>query len=1220
MGTGDTVQSRLKRFVKRRSVKILGGLVLLAVAARLALPFGIKAYLERWLVKNGAESATIERVRFAPFAGVAALEGVAVTMDGATVFSDSTIFVNLGMASLLGKTALLEEATLADLVLDVEHKEDGSLRVASYTITPKGAEAEGGEMVTEEKAPSAWIFIAQKIALSNVTIHYRMPGLDANLLISEARIEKLNSSPDNYEGSLRLKGELNGASIELDIPRLGVAPHLALEGTVAIGDFSLEDLGGVLQGVLAPFRGTAALDGAVAFAMRDAQDLDVTWDGNIRLANGDIGGENWAVGGTISYDGHAAFAMEQQGMQVEVDGDLRAIAARFDMPEPLIDIDNPDILISGKTNVKIGDGVQLETSAGLTLAPTTYVAEQFKTGAGDTTWAGTVVIDTGTEDRALTLEVNGDLTAAAPFFDLSQERGLMHVGNDRISWQGRVEYGLEKGEKSGQYVRTDGTMQGDGTFYILPDVVDIAPSDVKLTGKTEVLIGKDLQVHHDGDLGLGALEMGLPGMRVGNNALSWSGKVAYGLEQGEQTSQRVETEGTLKGEQVVYSLADTIEFSQGSLDLTGKSEVRIGGEFGVSYEGDLNLAATALAVAGMTIDEERLAWSGGVQYDLGESGQTIGLDGTLGLTGTDFGMVEQALKVRQESLQVTPAFTLKLGEKMAFEGKAGLDGNGLQVRREEVVLAQLERLFIDNLRGDGSGGVMADGLVVEQVNVPSSDTIPVAVVLPSLSLSELHSPDLLSGKAAHLSVSHPVVKDKEDGMVLAELDELLARDIAVDREVTAAIGQLALSGGRFLMDTGEEPRATMKKLALNTLSYSKSDGLFCDAVVLDSIKGQLVREKTVKKKEEKKVQAGKEEKEQQEPAPIPLKINTIDVVGDNQVQLTDATLTQTFMTMLTLESLTVRDIDLNHPEKPFTYEVRANFDKYTPLVISGSAAPLAKKLFVKQKLGLKNFSMLHGSPYTVEAIGTYFPSGMADLSSLLDIGDGRIDMKNNLVFKELKAEKIEGDLASELDNNIPVPLGLAITMLEDRNGLIDLDVPIKGKLSDIKIGMSDLIWTPLSNAITIAVTPYLAYTALGPAGALTYLGAKIGGNMLNANMPVLKFTKGQRELTTEHLTALDKAGKMITDELARDGEQTWTICAKVSLSELHSVSGDKAKNQEVFRNEAIRKELHGLGEARSQAVQEYLVQQFGIGKDRLLICNPGLEFNEGANPVVEFMK
>lgn len=268
--------------------------------------------------------------------------------------------------------------------------------------------------------------------------------------------------------------------------------------------------------------------------------------------------------------------------------------------------------------------------------------------------------------------------------------------------------------------------------------------------------------------------------------------------------------------------------------------------------------------------------------------------------------------------------------------------------------------------------------------------------------------------------------------------------------------------------------------------------------------------------------------------------------------------------------------------------------------------------------------MLRVSPYVVQAIGTFFPSGMMDLHSSLDIADGSIDMKNNLVLKDLVTEGVKGDLASELDNQLPVPLNLALTMLEDSEGLIDLDVPIKGKLSDVNIGTADLIWTPLSNAITVAVTPYLAYTALGPAGALTYLGAKIGGGMLKTNLPVLEFEKVQTELTEEHLKKLDKAGKKIKKDLDKNGvddpEYAYSICSKVSFTELSSVSSNDEENQEVLRNEAIRIELFKLGEARSLAVKDYLVKNFDIEESRLMICNPGLNFDRKAKPVVEFRK
>jgi hypothetical protein len=70
----DLSRPKPKPYWKRRSVKIITGLVIFFVILfQIILPVGIRLYLEKWLVENGAETAVIEKLQINPFTGVAAL-------------------------------------------------------------------------------------------------------------------------------------------------------------------------------------------------------------------------------------------------------------------------------------------------------------------------------------------------------------------------------------------------------------------------------------------------------------------------------------------------------------------------------------------------------------------------------------------------------------------------------------------------------------------------------------------------------------------------------------------------------------------------------------------------------------------------------------------------------------------------------------------------------------------------------------------------------------------------------------------------------------------------------------------------------------------------------------------------------------------------------------------------------------------------------------------
>ena len=930
------------------------------------------------------------------------------------------------------------------------------------------------------------------------------------------------------------KGTVNGTPVALDLQRIKVLPHLDLEGKVMVSDFDLKELTPFVRKVLDPFAGTAGVDGRVALQMTDSRNLTVSYDGAVKLVDGDIGGENWATGGTVSWDGKVSFDMDSDEMKVITDGELQALNAAFDMPNPLIDIDNSVIVISGKTEVGIAEEVTVDTTASLTLAPTTYLANGFQTGAGESSWAGRVQVNTGTEEKGLGVLADGKLAVAEPVFDMDMENGQMEVGNSSLVWDGRVEYLKGIGD-SGQKVHTKGRFEGADAFYRLPEVMDLSQQHLLLTGETVVLIGTPLSV---------------------------------------------------------------------------------------TYGGDFALEGTQVDIGAMSIGDGGLQWNGDVGYQLAETGQTIDLNGQLTSSDISFEMEEPGLQVVQKQLELLPEFTLQLSEKPSFAGNVGLGASDLAVDLQEAPLITLGRISAQGFSGDGTGGLRGEGLRLEKLMVLSSEKVPVQAEIAGISLTGIQSPDLVSGSVEKISVDNPTVQDRDGTRRLAWLESIVAEGVSIEKDLTAAVERVVAEEGKFLSEEGKDGLASMKQLLVEKIGYSTSEGLVCDAVTVDSLYADIL----LKKKEAgvaEPEQSGKtaEKEKSGESTPVPVKINRIDVVGESGVKFADPNLARTFMTEISLESVKVRGMDLTTPEKPFSYEVKAAVDKYTPVDISGKVAPLGKDFFIEQEVVIRNLSMLHISPYTIEAIGTFFPSGMMNFTSLLAMGDGMIDMQNNLVLDDITLESVQGDLARELDNQLPVPLNLAVTMLKDADGKIDLDVPIKGRVSDMSIGLADLIWTPLGNAITIAVTPYLAYTALGPAGALTYFGTKLGKKLLETHYPTLEFAMGQKTLTDAHKKSLDEAGRKILNELQKgDDEEPFIICAKVSVNELTSTSSDPGKNQEVFRNEQIRREIFSLGEARALAVKNYLTATHDIPAERLEICNPGLYLETEKKPDVKIVK
>jgi hypothetical protein len=97
-----------------------------------------------------------------------------------------------------------------------------------------------------------------------------------------------------------------------------------------------------------------------------------------------------------------------------------------------------------------------------------------------------------------------------------------------------------------------------------------------------------------------------------------------------------------------------------------------------------------------------------------------------------------------------------------------------------------------------------------------------------------------------------------------------------------------------------------------------------------------------------------------------------------------------------------------------------------------------------------------------------FPILLGDMyyKSETTIDKGQLSSENKLVMTNVELGRKGGGLYD-------VPVKLALFILKDRNGVINLDVPVRGDLNDPQINIGKLVWTTFKNLLVkVATAPY----------------------------------------------------------------------------------------------------------------------------------------------------
>jgi Domain of Unknown Function (DUF748) len=188
------------------------------------------------------------------------------------------------------------------------------------------------------------------------------------------------------------------------------------------------------------------------------------------------------------------------------------------------------------------------------------------------------------------------------------------------------------------------------------------------------------------------------------------------------------------------------------------------------------------------------------------------------------------------------------------------------------------------------------------------------------------------------------------------------------------------------------------------------------------------------------------------------------VLSGGQVAFTDRTIHPAFTAELTdlggrisgLTSMpgTTADVDLH-----------GAINRTGALIIAGKINPLAKELFADVQVDLKDVELPPTSPYAGKYAGYQISKGKVGISLDYKIANRRLDAKNRLVLDQFTF----GDKVPSPDA-VKLPVRLAVALLKDRHGVIDIDLPITGSLDDPDFKVAHAVLKVLGNLVVKAVT------------------------------------------------------------------------------------------------------------------------------------------------------
>lgn len=330
-----------------------------------------------------------------------------------------------------------------------------------------------------------------------------------------------------------------------------------------------------------------------------------------------------------------------------------------------------------------------------------------------------------------------------------------------------------------------------------------------------------------------------------------------------------------------------------------------------------------------------------------------------------------------------------------------------------------------------------------------------------------------------------------------------------------------------------------------------------------------------------------------------------------------------------------------------TVDLKGAIDTFSPVSITGEVNVLGP-LYTDITMSFRNISLPIFDPYSGKFAGYSIAKGKLTTDLHYKVDGRKLDAQHHIVVEQLEF----GDKTASKEA-VSLPIKLAVSLLKDRNGVIDLNIPVTGSLDDPQFRLAPIIWKVFTNILERAVAapfallgslfgggPDLQFIDFEPgiatldAGAAdkarTVAKALIERPQLQIDVPIavvpaldgpaLAEAEYQAELNAarrpgegDHATPLELLTRVYAKDLGAEPkypDAVTSIKPKPDLIAAKMSFLSKAVHEHIVVSDA---ELQALGQRRAQALQQALLADSQVAPERVfLVANDKATAKDGS--------
>ncbi len=292
--------------------------------------------------------------------------------------------------------------------------------------------------------------------------------------------------------------------------------------------------------------------------------------------------------------------------------------------------------------------------------------------------------------------------------------------------------------------------------------------------------------------------------------------------------------------------------------------------------------------------------------------------------------------------------------------------------------------------------------------------------------------------------------------------------------------------------------------------------------------------------------------------------------------------------------------------EPSTVSLEGKVDDHGFVRVTGSVTPLDPSANTDLTVVFQNVFVPKFTSYTIPFAGREIASGSLDLSLGYKVTDSQLVGENNIILRDLElGEKVPHPDAMSL------PLGLAIALLKDSEGKIDIDLPVRGDLNDPEFRYGGVVMKALGTLIIkIVASPF------------ALLGKLIGVEA--DELEYINFLDGRSELTPPELERAAKLAEALALRPALILDISGVADAEADGLALRTAQLDEMVEERIAILAATEDGDNMYAEQVKEVLESLFAEQQTVEDGALALQEIRVEFttqtvvDEGETPVPEF--